>query len=153
MVHRCAASHGLTIGSELSSGIRNVTISNVRIFNSGPPVRIKTNCGRGAYARDITYANITAWDTDYGVWVDQAYGGGPATCNKSGTTLFADITVRGLTVNNMSNDAFLVLGLAVPDDPSVVPIQHLVLQDVLLTNYAAVGSCVNANVSLKGVSP
>merc|ERR1712232_1080807 len=32
----CASSHGLTIGSEVSGGIENVTISNVNIFSSGP---------------------------------------------------------------------------------------------------------------------
>lgn len=148
----CAHSHGLTIGSEVSSGVRNVTISNINIFNSGPPVRVKTQCGRGAYVRDIRYENITAHDVEYGVWVDQAYGHGPLKCNKTGTTVFSNIVVHNLTAHTISKDAFLILGLHVKDStPGYSPIQDLHLQDVSLSGYKHVGSCTLANVTTSGV--
>jgi polygalacturonase len=50
----CAHAHGLTIGSEIASGIRNVTFTNVRV-NAGSPVKLKSQCGRGAYVRDVLY--------------------------------------------------------------------------------------------------
>lgn len=49
----------LTIGSELSGGVQNVSFTNVRIDTAvaGSAVRMKSACGRGAYARDILYEN------------------------------------------------------------------------------------------------
>ena len=50
---------GLTIGSEMSGGISDVRFTNIRIYNSGPSVRIKSQCGRSGYIRDVLYENIT----------------------------------------------------------------------------------------------
>jgi polygalacturonase len=55
----CDGSHGLTIGSEMSGGIDGVTFSNINIMNSGPAVRIKSQCGRRGYVKNILYENIT----------------------------------------------------------------------------------------------
>jgi polygalacturonase len=69
----CDGSHGLTVGSEVSGGIENVSFTNIRISNSGPPVRIKSQCGRGAFVRNILYENITAKNVDNAVWIDMDY--------------------------------------------------------------------------------
>ena len=57
----CDGSHGLTIGSEISGGIDDVHFSNIKIYNSGPSVRIKSQCGRGAYVKNVLYENITGY--------------------------------------------------------------------------------------------
>ena len=49
----CDGSHGLTIGSEMSGGIDNVSFTNLRISHSGPSVRIKSQCGRRGYVKNI----------------------------------------------------------------------------------------------------
>eukprot|EP01052_Picozoa_sp_SAG31_P030143 SAG31_NODE_3065_length_4728_cov_2.260531_8_plen_231_part_00 len=69
----CDGSHGLTVGSEVSGGIENVSFTNIKISNSGPSVRIKSQCGRGAYVRNILYENITANNVDNAVWIDMDY--------------------------------------------------------------------------------
>lgn len=49
----CDGSHGLTVGSEMSGGVDGVRFTNIHIRNSGPSVRIKSQCGRRAYVRNV----------------------------------------------------------------------------------------------------
>ena len=73
----CAHAHGLTSGSEIASGIRNISFTNVRI-GAGSPVKLKSQCGRGAYVQDVLYENITGYNIDgSAVWMDMQYGGDP----------------------------------------------------------------------------
>ncbi|KAH8044343.1 glycosyl hydrolase [Aureococcus anophagefferens] len=75
----CAHAHGLTVGSEIAPGVRNVTFVNV-VVNSGSPVKLKSQCGRGAYVRDVLYENITGLNIDgSAVWLDMEYGDGART--------------------------------------------------------------------------
>lgn len=69
----CDGSHGLTIGSEMSGGVDGVTFSNIRIINSGPSVRIKSQCGRQSYVRNVLYENIDADEVQNAVWIDMDY--------------------------------------------------------------------------------
>jgi Glycosyl hydrolases family 28 len=60
---------GLSIGSEVSGGISNVTFSNCTVHGSMYGIRVKTSHGRGATISDITFQNIaiiTNADTQYG---------------------------------------------------------------------------------------
>lgn len=77
----CFASAGVSIGSEMSGGVSNVTIENLHIWESRRGVRIKTAPGRGGYVRNITYRNITldivrvgiVIKTDYNEHPDQGF--------------------------------------------------------------------------------
>eukprot|EP00935_MAST-01C_sp_MAST-1C-sp1_P002672 g2672.t1 len=153
----CAKSHGLTVGSEVSSGIANVSFNNIRLHNSGPAVRIKSCCGRGAYVTNISYTNITASNlTDSAVWIDQRYGpNSPATCNETGTTIFRNIRVTNLRAEGVKA-AYTIIGLS-PDAESkpgsAPPIRGIELDNVSITNFTSVGSCTNADVTAVDVSP
>eukprot|EP01052_Picozoa_sp_SAG31_P020113 SAG31_NODE_1498_length_8095_cov_9.582541_4_plen_192_part_00 len=50
---------GIAIGSEMSGGVKNVTISNVRLLGQRG-VHMKTTRGRGGYIENITMVNVTA---------------------------------------------------------------------------------------------
>lgn len=52
-------SAGISIGSEMSDGVSNITIENILVWNSRSAIRIKTAPGRGVYVRQITYRNLT----------------------------------------------------------------------------------------------
>ncbi|XP_048536301.1 probable polygalacturonase [Triticum urartu] len=56
---RSLVSAGISIGSEMSGGVANVMVENVRIWDSRRGMRIKTAIGRGGYIRNISYSNIT----------------------------------------------------------------------------------------------
>lgn len=150
----CASSHGLTIGSEVSGGIRNVTFANVHISNSGPSVRIKSKCGRGASVSEILYENITAENVEYAVWLDMTYGGGSDQCYASGVTAFSNITVRNLHAHNMQKGAYVVRGLIVDGHKGAIPVQNLTLDNVTVTGHNSDKvTCTHASGFVHNVHP
>ena len=58
---------GIALGSEMSGGIRNVTIKNVRLLGQRG-VHMKTTKGRGGYFEDLTFIRVSGqgiqlWDS------------------------------------------------------------------------------------------
>lgn len=74
-------SAGVSIGSEMSGGVSNITVENLLVWNSKRAVRIKTAPGRGGYVKNITFRNITfdnvrvgiVIKTDYNEHADEGY--------------------------------------------------------------------------------
>jgi len=149
----CKATHGLTIGSEISGGIRNITFTNVHV-DAGMAVKIKGACGRGAYVRDILYENITGGSgIDTAVWIDMKYGKGPSDCNASGTPAFDNIRVKNVHVKE-AQTAFAFVGLKIDGEKHKVPIQGVSLENIVVKKYKSRGSCSQANLTVIGdVSP
>ncbi|KAI3801233.1 hypothetical protein L1987_29337 [Smallanthus sonchifolius] len=125
LVVRSMASSGISIGSEMSGGVSNVTVENVIVRDSRRAVRIKTAAGRGAYIQDIKYKNITMENVKVGIVIKTDYNdhpdGGfdpeafPVIRDISYTSIYgelvrvavrihgsADIPVRNLTFKDMS---------------------------------------------------
>ncbi|XP_060210004.1 probable polygalacturonase [Lycium barbarum] len=73
LVIRSNVSAGVSIGSEMSGGVSNVTVENLFIWNSRRAVRIKTAPGRGGYVRDITYRNLTFENVRVGIVIKTDY--------------------------------------------------------------------------------
>jgi polygalacturonase len=73
----CSGGHGLSIGSVANGAVvRNVTFENTVMEKQQQSVRIKTDSGAVASVSDIFYSGITInGGTDYGILVDQSYGG------------------------------------------------------------------------------
>ncbi|XP_010547890.1 PREDICTED: probable polygalacturonase [Tarenaya hassleriana] len=49
---------GVGIGSEMSGGIFNITVEDIRVWDSAAGVRIKTDKGRGGYIANVTIRNV-----------------------------------------------------------------------------------------------
>jgi hypothetical protein len=49
---------GIAIGSEMSGGVSNVTVENVRFTKANKPADIKVGNTRGGYVRDVIYRDI-----------------------------------------------------------------------------------------------
>ncbi|KAL5182790.1 putative polygalacturonase [Glycine soja] len=77
LVVRSMVSAGISIGSEMSGGVSNVTVENLLIWDSRRGVRIKTAPGRGAYVRQITYRNITFENVRVGIVMKTDYNEHP----------------------------------------------------------------------------
>ncbi|XP_073278327.1 probable polygalacturonase [Primulina huaijiensis] len=77
LIVRSNVSAGISIGSEMSGGVSNITIENIHIWNSRRGVRIKTAPGRGGYVRQITYRNITFDDLRVGIVIKTDYNEHP----------------------------------------------------------------------------
>ena len=52
------STNGISIGSEMSGGVRNVTIEDVHIVGCEAGLYIKSDEGRGGFVEDISYRNI-----------------------------------------------------------------------------------------------
>ncbi|KAK4756870.1 hypothetical protein SAY87_006997 [Trapa incisa] len=70
-------SAGISIGSEMSGGVSNVTVENVLIWDSRRAVRIKTAPGRGGYVRDVNYRNLTFNNVRVGIVIKTDYNEHP----------------------------------------------------------------------------
>ena len=49
---------GISIGSEMSGGIKNVHVEDIHVFNTGTGIRVKTAPGRGGYVTNITITRM-----------------------------------------------------------------------------------------------
>jgi len=54
-----ADGHGLSIGSETSGSVRNITFMNLRVTNADTGPKVKTSRGRGGVIENILFTNIT----------------------------------------------------------------------------------------------
>ncbi|KAJ9538606.1 hypothetical protein OSB04_031339 [Centaurea solstitialis] len=79
LVIRSMVSGGISIGSEMSGGVSNVTIENILVWDSRRGVRIKTAAGRGAYVKDIKYRNLTFENVRVGIIIKTDYNEPPDT--------------------------------------------------------------------------
>ncbi|GAB4853678.1 hypothetical protein Ancab_017868 [Ancistrocladus abbreviatus] len=77
LVVRSMVSAGISIGSEMSGGISNVTVENVLVWSSRRAVRIKTAPGRGGYVRQIRYRNLTFDNVRVGIVIKTDYNEHP----------------------------------------------------------------------------
>ncbi|XP_044464189.1 probable polygalacturonase [Mangifera indica] len=74
---RSMVSAGVSIGSEMSGGVSNVTVENLLVWSSRRAVRIKTAPGRGGYVQQITYRNLTFDDVRVGIVIKTDYNEHP----------------------------------------------------------------------------
>ncbi|KAJ0244480.1 hypothetical protein HA466_0191040 [Hirschfeldia incana] len=74
---RSNVSAGISIGSEMSGGVSNITVENILIWSSRRGVRIKTAPGRGGYVRDITFRNVTFDELRVGIVIKTDYNEHP----------------------------------------------------------------------------
>ncbi|XP_038711125.1 probable polygalacturonase [Tripterygium wilfordii] len=77
LVVRSMVSAGVSIGSEMSGGVSNVTLENVLVWGSRRAVRIKTAPGRGGYVRHIVYRNLTFDNVRVGIVIKTDYNEHP----------------------------------------------------------------------------
>ncbi|TKY54401.1 polygalacturonase protein [Spatholobus suberectus] len=77
LVVRSMVSAGVSIGSEMSGGVSNVTVENLLVWDSRRAVRIKTAPGRGGYVRQITYRNLTFENVRVGIVMKTDYNEHP----------------------------------------------------------------------------
>ncbi|CAK9134228.1 unnamed protein product [Ilex paraguariensis] len=77
VVVRSMISAGVSIGSEMSGGVSNISVENLLVWNSKRAIRIKTSPGRGGQVRHITYRNLTLNNVRVGVVIKTDYNEHP----------------------------------------------------------------------------
>eukprot|EP00927_Polykrikos_kofoidii_P034763 TRINITY_DN29417_c0_g1_i1.p1 TRINITY_DN29417_c0_g1~~TRINITY_DN29417_c0_g1_i1.p1 ORF type:complete len:426 (-),score=49.19 TRINITY_DN29417_c0_g1_i1:89-1366(-) len=99
--------HGITIGSEMSGGVENVTFENITMRKTGRGIRLKAMRGRGGTVKGIVYRDINMVDIE-GECVSMTlnYGKAPPT-NASATPLFDGVLIENVICRKGSSSFFL----------------------------------------------
>lgn len=114
--------NGVCIGSEISGGVRNIFIENVRIRKSSNAIYFKSNLDRGGYIENIYVRNIQADSVRTAlVRLEPNYKG-----ERSGfyPTLFNNITVENVTCGQVDECAISMAGF--PE----LPIRNITLKNI-----------------------
>ena len=139
LVEDCTVFHahgGLTIGSEMSGGVRNVRVNNCLFMGTDIGLRFKTTRGRGGIVEDIHISNINMVDIVGNAINFNMYYGGEAPQDLTDVALppvseetpqFRDIHIENLMCRG-ANAAIFLQGL--PE----MPIRDITLRNVSITS-------------------
>ena len=64
---------GIAIGSEMSGGMRNITVRNSDLSACLTPFQIKYSGARGGYVKDVTYENNLVGHIGTAFQIDSGY--------------------------------------------------------------------------------
>lgn len=90
------AGHGITIGSETSGGVSNVTFEGLVLVGTNCGPRIKSQRGRGGVVSGIIFRNITAFDLSAMLCVTLNYHAGLAPTNWTATPRLRGVLFEGI---------------------------------------------------------
>jgi polygalacturonase len=65
--------HGMSIGSEVNSGVSGIRVSDLTIDGADDGLRIKSDASRGGPVRDVAYENVCIRDTKEPIVMDPFY--------------------------------------------------------------------------------
>ncbi len=137
---------GMSIGSEMSGGVSNVLIENVRMSHGSYGVQIKTGASRGGFVRDIVFRDLTIVNaTKNAIRIDGFYGFANPTCGTPpphNPPHVNNITLDNVTTR-LSNRSLHLHGL--DDVPTTeVSLRHVTLAEGIFECYGGVsGSAVD----------
>lgn len=132
--------HGMSIGSEVVGGVRNVTVKNCTFEGTENGLRIKSRRGKGGVVENITYTDITMKNVDPAITLSCQYSGTSAGDKVQGTVDDPDTAqpvnettpiYRNIRISNLkattTKSAGLIVGLAESQ------ISNVVLENVEIT--------------------
>ena len=92
--------HGVTIGSETSAGVRDVTFENIVMEGTANGIRMKSERGRGGLVRGVVYRNVSMKGVGTCVFVTLNYHSDLPKTNATATPRFDDILIEGLAAKD-----------------------------------------------------
>jgi hypothetical protein len=148
---------GVTIGSEMSGGVRNVLVERATFLGTDVGLRFKTTRGRGGVVEKIWVRDVYMKDipTD-AIGFNMYYGGEaptdavdspvsrPAMPVSDGTPQFRDITLSRILCRGAGR-AVMLEGL--PE----MPIARITLEDVVMSARRGVAAVDSADITLRRV--
>jgi polygalacturonase len=116
-INNCVVYHGhggVTIGSEMSGGVRNVAVSNCVFHGTDNGIRIKSQRGRGGIVEGIAVSNIVMQDVPHPFTITTFYAGKDKPNQTfpvgEGTPVFRDFLFSNITARG-AKDAGNITGL------------------------------------------
>ena len=102
-IANCVVYHahgGVTIGSEMSGGVKNVVVTNCVFQGTDNGIRLKTERGRGGVVEGLVVSNIVMEDVPFPIHITMFYTRGDLTKTESvdeGTPAFRDMLFSNIT--------------------------------------------------------
>jgi polygalacturonase len=127
------STNGISIGSEMSGGVSNVTVDSITATGVAAGIYIKSMLGRGGYVRDISYSNVTLHRVLQPIKIVMQYSYDidlpppPSSSNSSDVPLFDNILIHRVLASSCAT-AGDIYGL-----PNMSIITNLLLSHVLIT--------------------
>lgn len=119
---------GVVIGSEMSGGVRRVTITNCVFEGTDRGIRLKSTRGRGGIVEDIRISNIVMKNIKKeALTFNLKYSRMPQEPKSERTPVFRNIHISGVTVVDV-NVPIQIVGL------EEAPISDIVLRDIQIKN-------------------
>lgn len=120
--------HGLSIGSEIAGGVKNVVAERITFKGTDNGIRVKSNRDRGNDIGNFTFRDITMEDVKTAILISEYYpkipqGDDPAQPITRLTPHFHDILIENVKATG-SNVAGIIVGL--PESP----VKNVVLKNV-----------------------
>ncbi|MBX6763838.1 MAG: glycoside hydrolase family 28 protein [Rubrobacteraceae bacterium] len=137
---------GVTIGSEMTGGVRSVFARNNRLSSPNLQIalRMKTNSVRGGFIENVNMKNCTVGQVSDSVFkIDFFYGEG---AGGSYDPTVRDIDVRNVTAHESGDYALDLVGYG--DDP----IENVTLENCVFENAKEPYDIENAQVTLRNVT-
>ena len=116
-------------------------------------VKLKNECGRGSFVRNVHWENLTGGEMGNGISAGR-YGTAPSvnSCNNTGTIRFSNLTAKNIHVEDAVFSAFNVVGYKSP--AAQQQFVGFSLTNFTVKKFKALGMCENAAVELVGdISP
>jgi len=124
IIDNCIVYHGhggVTVGSEMSGGVRNINVTNCTFIGTDVGIRFKSNRGRGGVVEDISFDNITMINIptqaiSFNLYYGGNEGGGDLVLEEGlpqvteETPEFKNIVIRNVTCKG-AKDALFLQGL------------------------------------------
>ena len=141
VVMGCTMAHGhggVVIGSEMSGGVKNVSVSNCIFQNTERGIRVKTRRKRGGYVKGASFSNIIMENVgavitmngyyccvcgEYPFPKEILFDEGPQPVDEL-TPRFSDIRISGITARGVTGVGIYLYGL--PESP----IENITVSDV-----------------------
>jgi polygalacturonase len=119
--------HGLSIGSEMSGGVKNIAIDNCVFDGTDRGIRIKSTRGRGGVVEDVRISNLVMRNIrDEAIVLTTFYTKSAPEPVSERTPIFRNIHISGIT--GVGKVACEVTGLA------EMPIENVTFSDIQITS-------------------
>jgi len=149
--------HGLSIGSETTGGVRNVTVRNCTFENTENGLRIKSQRGKGGIVENISYDGITMTNVNPAITLTCFYANNssgdttqPAAADEATKVSERIPTYRNIRIRNLTATCPKAAGMIVGLPESCIA--NVVLENVKITAAKSFEIRNAKAVQLKNVS-
>jgi polygalacturonase len=144
--------HGMSIGSEVAGGVRNVAVRNCTFKNMSSGIRIKSARGKGGLVENISYSNIKMENVRIPINISSYYQDSPQNDSPQPVTpttpVYRNIRISNIIATSPADDAVD----RIVDFFYYYYAQHAYFEPHISGIIAGLPECLISDISLKDIS-